>query len=805
MQPGKATACPSHAHGSAPSGAPAAAAVTVIDPVCGMSVTPTPQTPRHEHSGTTYYFCCTGCQTRFAADPARYLDPEAKARAAEAEARAVPAGTIYACPMCPGQEQIGPGICKKCGMALEPVGIPAADEGPRPELVDFEHRLKVGAALAIPLVVIAMGPHLGVPLHRWIDPRVSQWIELALALPIVAWCGLPFFERAVASLKNRSPNMWTLIGLGVGAALLYSIVAVLAPGIFPSTARDAHGLVGVYFEAAAVIIVLVLAGQVMELRARARTGAALRALMDLAPKSTRRIGADGEESDVPVASVRVGDRLRVRPGETVPVDGVVIEGSSSIDEQLVTGEPLPAEKSPGATVTGGTVNRTGSLVMEARRVGGETLLARIVAEVAAAQRSRAPMQDRADSIARYFVPGVVAIAVAAFLAWLALGPQPSLAYAIVAAVSVLIIACPCALGLATPMSVAVALARGGRAGILVRDAAALEHLAAIDTLVIDKTGTLTEGRPKVVVVEAAPGLDAKMMLRLAASLERGSEHPLAQAIVAAAKERRIAVLKPEEFEALPGRGARGRAAGQAVLVGNGRLMAENGVATDPLASIARAAEAESQSVNWVAVNGRLAGLLAVADTIKPGAADVIARLRAGGTDVVMATGDAPAAANAVARALGIATVHAGLLPSDKARIIQELKAGGRRVAMAGDGINDAPALAVANVGIAMGTGADVAKDSAGLTLVKGDVAGLERALALAKATERNMRQNLALAFGYNALAIPVAAGVLFPVLGMMLSPMIAAAAMSLSSVSVIANALRLGTIRLEARDADLKR
>jgi Cu+-exporting ATPase len=766
-----------------------------------MSVDPQAGPPTHEHAGATYYFCCTSCQRRFAADPTRYLDPEAKSKTAESEARAVPAGTTYACPMCPGQEQIGPGVCKKCGMALEPVGVPAADEGPSPELVDFQSRLRIGAALAIPLVAIAMGPHVGVPLHRWIDPRVSQWIELALALPIVAWCGRPFFERALASLRNRSPNMWTLIGLGVGAALLYSIVAVVAPGIFPATARDHHGLVGVYFEAAAVIIVLVLAGQVMELRARARTSAALRALMDLAPKTARRIGAAGEEGDVPLASVAAGDRLRVRPGEAIPVDGVVIEGNSSVDEQLVTGEPLPAEKSPGALVTGGTFNRTGSFVMEARRVGAETLLARIVAEVAAAQRSRAPMQDRADEIARYFVPAVVGVAILALLAWLALGPQPSLGYAMVAAVSVLIIACPCALGLATPMSVAVALARGGRAGILVRDAAALERLAAVDTLVVDKTGTLTEGRPKVVAVEPAVGFDAKMMLRLAASLERGSEHPLAQAIVAAAKERRIAALTPEVFEALPGRGARGRAAGQDILVGNGRLMAEIGIATEPLASVAAKAEAVGQSVNWVAVNGKLAGLLAFADTVKPGAAGVINRLRASGIDVIMATGDASAAAASVGQDLGIAEVHAGLLPSDKAALVAALKAKGRRVAMAGDGINDAPALAVADVGIAMGTGADIAKGSAGLTLVKGDVAGLERALALAKATERNMRQNLALAFGYNALAIPIAAGVLFPLLGMMLSPMLAAAAMSLSSVSVIANALRLGAARLEPRPA----
>ncbi|MEW5964260.1 MAG: heavy metal translocating P-type ATPase [Pseudomonadota bacterium] len=777
-----------------------------IDPVCGMSVDTTVGKPRYERAGVTYHFCCEGCRTKFAADPARYLDPDQKARAAAAEAKVVPKGTLYTCPMDPEIVQEGPGTCPICGMALEPMGVPSAETGPNPELIDFTRRLKIALAFTLPLIVVAMGAHMGLPVKDWLGARATQWLELLLTAPVVLWAGKPFLERGVASLRNASPNMWTLIGLGVTAAFLYSVAATIAPGLFPSSLRAADGTVPVYFEAAAVIIALVLVGQILELKARERTGDAIRALLDLAPKTALRIGADGREDRVDLALVVPGDRLRVRPGEAVPVDGRIVEGASAIDEHLLTGEPLPVDKAAGAEVTGGTLNTSGSFVMQAEKVGADTVLARIVALVADAQRTRAPIQGLADQVSRYFVPAVVAVAAIAFLAWLAWGPTPALAYAIVAAVSVLIIACPCTLGLATPMSIMVATGRGARDGVLVRNAEALETLAGIDTLVVDKTGTLTEGKPQLTDVRVRPGFDEKMMLRLAASLERGSEHPLGQAILDGARARGITALEPERFEALAGLGVKGAVSGQEIAIGNAGLMRKLALAAGIGEAMlieadkeVRALAGEGKSALLVVVNGKLAGLVAVADTIKTGAAEALAEFRSRGIEVVMATGDNWLTARTVAKELSIATVHAEVLPADKSRIISELKARGKRVAFAGDGINDAPALATADVGIAMGTGADVAIQSAGITLPKGDLKGLVRAHTLARATLGNIKQNLAFAFGYNAVLVPVAAGILYPVIGLLLSPIAAAVAMSLSSVSVIANALRLGRVRLGAQ------
>lgn len=772
------------------------AAGTVIDPVCGMTVKIEGARHTARHGADTYYFCSTRCREKFIAHPARHLDPAAKARAAEAEAKARPQGTLYTCPMHPEIVQVGPGTCPKCGMALEPKGVPPADAGPNPELVDFTHRLWIGTALAVPILVIAMGPDLGLPLHRWLSPQSAGWVELILATPVVLWCGWPFLERGWASVVNRSPNMWTLIAIGVLVAYAYSLVAVLAPGLFPPEFQMHGGAVGRYFEAAAVIVVLVLVGQVLELKAREKTGSAIRALLNLAPKTARRITPNGTESEVALDDVHAGDRLRVRPGEAVPVDGAVLEGRSAVDESLITGEPLPVEKSPGADVTGGTLNKTGSFIMEARKVGAETMLARIVALVAEAQRSRAPIQSLADRVAAYFVPAVIAIAIAAFFAWLAFGPSPSLAYAVLTAVSVLIIACPCALGLATPISIMVATGRGAREGVLVKNAEALERLAAIDTIIVDKTGTLTEGKPVLTDLKTLGGFDEGQLLRLAASLEKASEHPLAEAVVKGAEARGIALPAPETFEAITGQGIKGRVDGHDIALGTARLMQSFGIdasAAQPQLEILRS---DGKIALLAAVDGKLAGWLAMADPVKPSAREALAALRRRGIDVIMATGDNRTTAEAVARELGIATVHADVLPEDKARLVAELKAGGRKIAMAGDGINDAPALAVADVGIAMGTGADVAIESAGLTLLKGDLAGIVRARRLAEATVANIWQNLAFAFGYNALGIPVAAGLLYPIFGVLLSPMIAAAAMSLSSVSVVGNALRLGSIRL---------
>jgi Cu+-exporting ATPase len=776
------------------SGDPCSHSATAIDPVCGMTVDVATAKHTHVHQGVQHFFCSPRCRERFIADPSLYLDAEAKAKRTNASLE--PAGTLYTCPMHPEVVQQGPGICPICGMALEPKGVPAADAGPNPELVDFTRRLKIGAALTVPLLVLAMGPDLGLPLHRWISPRAAGWIELALATPVVAWCGRPFFERGWASIVNRSANMWTLISIGVLAAYAYSLVAVLAPGLFPHDFQMHGGTVGRYFEAAAVIVVLVLVGQVLELKARERTGTAIRALLDLAPKTARRVAADGSESDVTLELVEVGDRLRVRPGEAVPVDGLVVEGQSTVDESLLTGEPVPVEKAAGASVTGGTLNKSGSFVMEARKVGAETMLARIVAMVAEAQRSRAPIQGLADKVAAYFVPAVVLVAIAAFVAWLLLGPSPSLAYAVVAAVSVLIIACPCALGLATPISIMVATGRGAREGVLIRNAEALERLASVDTLVVDKTGTLTEGKPALTDVKAVAGFDEPTLLQLAASLEKASEHPLAEAIVTGAQMRGARLLAPASFAAVAGQGVTGRVGGRSVALGTARLMQSLGIDPADASTELERLRREGKIALLAAVDDKLAGWLAVADPIKPSAFAALTALKARGIDVVMATGDNRVTAEAVAGRLGIATVHADVLPADKARLVSELRAQGRKVAMAGDGINDAPALAAADVGIAMGSGADVAIESAGITLLKGDLSGILRARRLAEATLANIKQNLAFAFGYNALGVPIAAGVLYPLLGLLLSPMLAAAAMSLSSVSVIGNALRLGSVRL---------
>ena len=763
--------------------------ISAKDPVCGMAVDRA--TARHflKHEGEKFYFCSAGCKGKFEVDPAAYLNGN------KPTSKPVPKGTLYTCPMHPEVVSDHPGDCPKCGMALEPMGVPAADEGPNPELVDFTHRLWISAALSLPLLVISMGPMFGLPIRDWIGEPIATWIELVLATPVVLWAALPFFRRAWNSLVNRSPNMWTLIGLGVGTAYLYSLVATLAPGLFPMGFRGHGESVPVYFEAASVIVVLVFVGQVLELKARERTGSAIRALLDLAPKTARRIGADGSEIDVPVDQIEVGDRLRVRPGERVPVDGSVVEGQSTIDESMITGEPLPVEKAKGDSLTGGTINKNGSLILLAEKVGADTTLSRIVELVAKAQRSRAPIQTMVDRVSAIFVPAVVAAAIIAFTVWALIGPEPRLAHALLAAVAVLIIACPCALGLATPMSIMIATGRGAQEGVLVRDAEALERFAKVDTLIVDKTGTLTEGKPNLTDIVTADGIEEARLLSLAASLERGSEHPLAEAIVAGAEEREARFVEVSGFSATTGKGVEGRTSDTAIALGNAAMMADISVSTDALKAETERLRGEGKTVMFVAIDGRLAGLVAVADRIKPTTAAAIKALHESGLKIVMATGDNGRTAAAVARQLGIDEVRADMLPEGKKALIDELRAKGHIVAMAGDGVNDAPALAAADVGIAMGTGADVAMESAGITLVKGDLNGIVRARRLSEATIRNLRQNLAFAFGYNALGVPLAAGVLYPIFGLLLSPMIAAAAMSLSSVSVIANALRLRLAR----------
>lgn len=756
------------------------------DPVCGMWVDPATAKNRATVDGQEYVFCGPGCRTKFLADPAKYLKP-----AQPAAKPAQPDGRIYTCPMHPEIRQVGPGDCPICGMALEPAEV-SLDTGPNPELVDMTRRLWFAAALAAPLVVLDMGSHFGgMALHRLLPMGMLGWIEFALATPVVLWTGWPFLARGWASVRRRSLNMFSLISLGTGAAYLYSVAAILAPAAFPAALRDETGSTPVYFEAAAVITVLVLIGQVLELRARERTGGAIRALLDLAPKTARRIGPAGAEADIPLAEVATGDRLRVRPGESVPVDGVVLEGRSAVDESMVTGESMPVEKEPGARLIGGTLNGSGGLVMQAEKVGAETMLSRIVQMVAEAQRTRAPIQGLADRVSAWFVPTVIGVALLAFAAWMIWGPSPAFPHALVAAVSVLIIACPCALGLATPMSIMVGVGKGASLGILIRNAEALERLERVDTLVVDKTGTLTEGKPRVVGVVPASGIDEDTVLRLAASLERASEHPLAAAVLAAAAERGVDPAPAEGFASVAGKGVSGMVDGRRVLVGTATLLTEQGVDPAPLTDRADAFRAEGATILFVAADGRAAGLIAAADPVKPSTPAALERLRSDGIRIVMLTGDSRATAGAVGARLGIDEIEAEALPDRKHAVIRDLRGKGRIVAMAGDGVNDAPALAEADIGIAMGTGADVAMQSAGVTLVKGDLAGIARAVALSRATMRNIRQNLVLAFVYNALGIPLAAGLLYPAFGILLSPIVAAAAMSLSSVSVITNALRL--------------
>ena len=768
---------------------------TATDPVCGMTVDMPAGKQRHYHDGETYHFCGQGCCDRFAADPQHYLSGAHLEAAANA-----PAGTMFTCPMDPEIIQEGPGSCPVCGMALEPMGIPPADAGPNPELVDFTRRFFVGAILGVPLVAVSMGPMAGLPVKEWLSglggAHMAAWVELVLATPVVLWCGWPFLVRGARSVITRNLNMFTLIALGVSAAFSFSVVATVAPGIFPGGFRQPDGSVGVYFEAAAVIVVLVLLGQMLELRAREQTGSALRALLDLAAKSARQIKDDGTEVEIALEEVKTGDRLRVRPGEKIPVDGIVVDGRSSVDESMLTGEPVPAEKNVGDIVTGATINGTGALIMEATHVGGDTILSRIVDMVAAAQRSRAPVQKVADRVAGIFVPAVVLSAIAAFIVWASFGPEPSLAYAVVVAVSVLIVACPCALGLATPMSIMTATGRGARAGVLIRDAEALERLAGVDTLIVDKTGTLTAGKPALSAVVAAAGQVEADILRLAASLERGSEHPLADAIVSAAADRGLVLSDAQDFDAVTGKGVTGMVDGKRVLLGNRALLDDAGIETAQIAAEADMRRDAGETAMFVAIDSALAGLIAVADPIKDTTPEALARLHASGLKIVMATGDSTRTAQAVAAKLGITDVRADLLPEDKGALIAELQAAGAKVAMAGDGVNDAPALAQADVGIAMGTGADVAIENAGITLVKGDLTGIVRARILAKTTMANIRQNLFFAFIYNTAGVPIAAGVLFPVFGILLSPMFAAAAMSLSSVSVVGNALRLRRVRL---------
>jgi Cu+-exporting ATPase len=774
----------------------------VRDPVCGMNVVPgKAKGGSHEHAGVVYWFCGNRCREKFAASPATYLLPktpsdEAPAPAvAPAPAKAQPA-VEYVCPMDPDVHSATPGPCPKCGMALEPRTVDASD-APNPELVDMSRRFKVAVALTVPLLGLAMSDLLpGMPAMGVLGAQGLAWTELVLATPVVLWCGLPFFERGWSSLRTAHFNMFTLIALGTGAAYAFSLFATVLPGFVPDSFRGASGMAPVYYEAAAAITTLVLLGQVLELRARARTSGAIKALLKLAPKTARIVRADGSEEDVSLDLVHVGDRLRVRPGESCPVDGLVESGSSSVDEAMITGEPLPVEKREGARVTGGTVNGSGTFVMRAERVGADTLLAQIVRMVSEAQRTRAPIQRLADRVSRLFVPAVVGIAVLTFAAWWLIGPEPKLAHALVNAVAVLIIACPCALGLATPMSIMVGTGRGATAGILVKNAEALEALEKVDTIVLDKTGTLTEGKPQLVSVMVAPGFEQQDLLSAAASLERGSEHPLASAIVSGATERGARLGFVSEFAAIPGKGIRGRFEERRVALGNHALLAELGIGETALAADVEAIQRDGQTAVFAVIDGRVAGLLGIADPIKATSADAVRMLREQGLRVVMLTGDGNTTARAVAAKLGIDDVHAEVLPDQKVGVVKKLQNQGKIVAMAGDGINDAPALAQAQVGIAMGSGTDVAIESAGVTLIRSDLRALSQARTLSRATMRNIRQNLFFAFVYNALGVPIAAGVLYPFFGLLLSPMIASAAMSLSSVSVIGNALRLRKLRL---------
>ncbi|WP_137044068.1 heavy metal translocating P-type ATPase [Pseudolabrys sp. FHR47] len=767
-----------HAHGAADGGA--------IDPVCGMTVDPHTAKHKADHGGHPYYFCSAGCRTKFIANPAKYLGPR--------EPEPVIEGAIYTCPMHPEIRQEGPGSCPICGMALEPE-IATADTGPNPELVDFTRRFWIGLVLTLPVLALEMGGHL-TNLHMLLGKTMSNWIQFVLATPVVLWAGWPFFVRGWQSLVTRNLNMFTLIAMGVGVAWVYSVVAVLLPGVFPPAFRDAEGAVAVYFEAAAVITVLVLVGQVLELRAREATSGAIKALLDLAPKTARRVNEDGSDEEVALDTIVAGDKLRVRPGDKVPVDGTVIEGRSSIDESMVTGESMPVTKEKDARVIGGTINASGSFVMRADKVGRDTLLSQIVQMVATAQRSRAPIQRLADQVSGWFVPAVVAVALIAFGAWAVFGPEPRFTYGLVAAVSVLIIACPCALGLATPMSIMVGVGRGAQAGVLIKNAEALERMEKIDTLVVDKTGTLTEGKPKVVAVIPADGFDETQVLTIAASVERGSEHPLAAAITKAAAERNLTLSPVRGFDSPAGKGVIGMVSGKRVALGSPAFLKELSIDTAPLHDVAEAQRRDGATAIFLAINGKPAGVIAIADPIKATTPEALLRLAADNIRVVMLTGDNRTTAQAVAKRLGITEVEAEVLPDQKSAVVEKLTREGRVVAMAGDGVNDAPALAAAQVGIAMGTGSDVAIESAGVTLLKGDLMGIVKARALSEAVMRNIRQNLFFAFIYNAAGVPIAAGILYPVFGLLLSPIIAATAMALSSVSVVGNALRLRGVKL---------
>jgi Cu+-exporting ATPase len=760
------------------------------DPVCGMDVDPHTAKFRADHAGRTYYFCAAGCRTKFIADPLKYLDNDSRA------AEPVPEGAIYTCPMHPEVRQVGPGACPICGMALEPELVTAGDHGPHPELVDMTRRFWVGLALALPVFILEMGSHL-FGLHHLISPTLSNWVQLILATPVVLWAGWPFFERGWQSLVTRNLNMFTLIAMGTGVAWTYSVIATLFPHIFPPAFQQADGSVAVYFEAAAVITVLVLLGQVLELRAREQTSGAIKALLDLAPKTARRVADDGTEADVQLDDVIVGNKLRVRPGEKVPVDGTLIDGRSSLDESMVTGESMPVTKEAGARLIAGTLNQSGSFVMRADKVGRDTLLSQIVQMVSQAQRSRAPIQRLADQVSGWFVPLVIAAAIVAFIAWSTFGPEPRLAYALVAAVTVLIIACPCALGLATPMSIMVGVGRGAQAGVLIKNAEALERLEKVDTLVVDKTGTLTEGKPKVVGIVATDGFDDTTVLKFAASVEVASEHPLATAIVAAARARDIPLARVMGFDSPTGKGAIGMVERKRVVIGNARFLTELGIDVAAMEADAEKFRGDGATSIFVAIDGKVAGVIAIADPVKETTRAALDALREDGVRIVMLTGDNQTTAAAIARRLGIADIEAEVLPDQKSAVVDKLKREGRIVAMAGDGVNDAPALAAADVGIAMGTGTDVAIESAGITLLKGDLQGIVRARRLSKAVMSNIRQNLFFAFIYNAAGVPIAAGALYPTFGILLSPIMAAAAMALSSVSVITNALRLRHVKLD--------
>ncbi|HXZ96007.1 MAG TPA: heavy metal translocating P-type ATPase [Burkholderiales bacterium] len=762
-----------------------------LDPVCGMSVDIATAKHMHSYSGQTWYFCGPHCLEKFAADPQRYAEKETVSKAPIEDK-----GAVYTCPMHPQIRQAGPGDCPLCGMALEPV-VASADQQPNPELKDMTRRFWISLGLTLPVFSLAMAEHLpAVELERVISHVVAGWIQFLFSIPVVLWAAWPFFVRGWNSLVSRNLNMYTLIALGVGVAFAYSTVALLIPKLFPAAFRDAAGQVGLYFEASAVIAVLVLLGEMLQLRARENTGSAIRALLKLAPRTATRIGTDGSDEEVALEQVHKDDRLRVRPGEKVPVDGIVLEGHSSVDESLVTGEPVSVEKQPGEKVTGGTINGTGSFVMRAERVGAEMLLSQIVHMVAEAQRTRAPIQKLADVVSSYFVPAVVGIAAVAFVLWSIYGPPPAMSFALVSAVSVLIIACPCALGLATPMSIMVGTGRGAQAGVLIRNAEALERMEKIDTLVVDKTGTLTEGKPKLASVIPVDGFTENQVLQVAASLERGSEHPLAAAILAGAKERDITLLPVENFIAVSGKGVEGIFEGRRIALGNLRFVQSLVQVAQSLMAKADALRRDGETVVFLVDDSRVAGIIGVADPIKASTAEALQALATEGIKVVMLTGDNLITAQAVAQRLGISDVRADVMPQEKGLTVQELRKRGRAVAMAGDGINDAPALAEAEVGIAMGTGADVAIQSAGITLVKGDLRGIVRARRLSRATMRNIRQNLFLAFVYNSIGVPIAAGVLFPFIGLLLNPMIAAAAMSASSVSVVVNALRLRSAKI---------